>query len=77
VKRNASSIGLAILTTGKALSTESDTVSQSQYFATGNAQRRGINSYELIATAEAASFSMALANQSDLRRIYPSPNFFR
>jgi osmotically inducible protein OsmC len=45
------------------VTTESATLSQSQYSTIGDPKRRGTNPYELIAAAHAASFSTALANE--------------
>jgi lipoyl-dependent peroxiredoxin len=64
MKPNASAIWFGNLKGGKGIvSTKSDTLSQSEYFATGNAKRRGTNPCELIAAAHASCFSMTLANE--------------
>jgi len=63
MKRSASAIWVGGLKRGKGVvTTDSATLSQSQYFATSRANRKGTNPYELIAAAHAACFSMALAN---------------
>jgi osmotically inducible protein OsmC len=64
MKPNASATWAGNLRRGKGvLTTGSGTLSQSQYFATGEGQRKGANPYELIAAAHAACFSMTLANE--------------
>jgi osmotically inducible protein OsmC len=63
MKRSASAIWVGGLKRGKGVvTTESATLSQSQYFATSHARRKGTNPYELIAAAHAACFSMELAH---------------
>jgi osmotically inducible protein OsmC len=49
--------GKGVVTTG------SGTLSQGQYFGTGDGKGKGTNPYELIAAAHAACFSMALAKE--------------
>jgi lipoyl-dependent peroxiredoxin len=49
--------GNGVVTTG------SGTLSQSQYFGTGDGEGKGTNPYELIAAAHAACFSMTLADE--------------
>jgi osmotically inducible protein OsmC len=49
--------GKGVVTTG------SGTLSQSQYFGTGDEKGKGTNPYELIAAAHAACFSTALAHE--------------
>jgi lipoyl-dependent peroxiredoxin len=64
MRRSASAVWIGNLKGGKGVvSTESDTLSQSEYFATGNAKRGATNPYELIAAAHAACFSITLANE--------------
>jgi lipoyl-dependent peroxiredoxin len=64
IKRNASATWVGNPKRGKGVvTTESATLSQSQYFATSHANRKGTNPYELIAAAHAACFSMALSNE--------------
>jgi osmotically inducible protein OsmC len=64
MKPNASATWVGDLRRGKgAVTTGSGTLSQSQYFATGDGQSKGANPYELIAAAQAACFSMALATE--------------
>jgi osmotically inducible protein OsmC len=63
MKRSASAIWVGGLKRGKGVvTTESAILSQSKYFATGHAKRKGTNPYELIAAAHAACFSMELAH---------------
>ena len=64
MKQSASAIWVGGLKRGKGVvTTESATLSQSQYFATSHAKRKGTNPYELIAAAHAACFSMELAHR--------------
>jgi osmotically inducible protein OsmC len=64
MKPNASANWVGGLRRGKCVvTTGSGTLSQSQYFAAGEAEERGTNPYELIAAAHAACFSMALAKE--------------
>jgi lipoyl-dependent peroxiredoxin len=64
MKPNASATWIGDLRRGKGVvTTESGTLSQSQYRGTGDGQGKGANPYELIAAAHAACFSMALADE--------------
>jgi lipoyl-dependent peroxiredoxin len=64
MKRKASATWVGNLKRGKGVvTTESASLSQSQYFATSHANGKGTNPYELIAAAHAACFSMALSNE--------------
>jgi lipoyl-dependent peroxiredoxin len=64
MKRYASAVWVGSLRGGKGVvTTESGTLSEIEYFATGDADGRGTNPYELIAAAHAACFSMALAHE--------------
>ena len=64
MKLNASAVWMGDLKNGKGVvNTESDALSQSQYFAVRDADGKGTNPYELIAAAHAACFSMTLANE--------------
>ena len=64
MKPNASATWVGDLRRGKGVvTTGSGTLSQSQYFGTGDGEGRGTNPYELIAAAHAACFSMALADE--------------
>jgi osmotically inducible protein OsmC len=64
MKPNASATWVGDLRRGKGVvTTGSGTLSQSQYFGTGDGQGKSTNPYELIAAAHAACFSMALANE--------------
>jgi osmotically inducible protein OsmC len=72
MKRSASAIWVGGLKRGKGVvTTESATLSQSQYFATSHAKRKGTNPYELIAAAHAACFSMELAHTLASAGFYP------
>jgi osmotically inducible protein OsmC len=64
MKLNASAVWVGDLKDGKGIvTTESATLSQSQFSATGDCGGKGTNPYELIAAAHAACFSMTLANE--------------
>jgi osmotically inducible protein OsmC len=64
MKPNPSATWVGDLRRGKGvITTGSGTLSQSQYFASGYAEGKGTNPYELIAAAHAACFSMTLANE--------------
>jgi osmotically inducible protein OsmC len=64
MKRNASAVWFGDLEDGKGVvTTESTTLSESQYFAADDCEGRGTNPYELIAAAHAACFSVTLANE--------------
>jgi osmotically inducible protein OsmC len=64
MKPNASATWIGDLRRGKGvLTTGSGTLSQSQYFGTGDGEAEGPNPYELVAAAHAACFSMTLANE--------------
>jgi lipoyl-dependent peroxiredoxin len=64
MKPNASATWVGDLRRGKGVvTTQSGTLSQSQYFVTGHKEGKGTNPYELIAAAHAACFSMTLANE--------------
>jgi lipoyl-dependent peroxiredoxin len=63
MKPNASATWVGDLSRGNcAVTTGSGTLSQSQYFGTGDREGKSANPYELIAAAHAACFSMTLAN---------------
>jgi osmotically inducible protein OsmC len=64
MKPNASATWVGDLRRGKGvITTGSGTLSQSQYFGTGDREGMGTNPYELIAAAHAACFSMTLGNE--------------
>jgi osmotically inducible protein OsmC len=64
MKPNASASWVGDLRHGKGeVTTGSGTLSQSQYFGTGDEKGKGTNPYELIAAAHAACFSVTLANE--------------
>jgi lipoyl-dependent peroxiredoxin len=64
MKRNASATWVGGVKRGKGVvTTGSGTLSQSQYFGTGDEEGKGTNPYELIAAAHAVCFSMALAEE--------------
>jgi osmotically inducible protein OsmC len=64
MKRNASASWIGDLKDGRGVvTTESGTLSQSQYYATNHNKGTGTNPYELIAAAHAACFSMALVDE--------------
>jgi osmotically inducible protein OsmC len=64
MKPNASATWVGDLRRGNGLvTTGSGTLSQSQYFGTGDGEGKGTNPYELVAAAHAACFSMTLANE--------------
>jgi osmotically inducible protein OsmC len=64
MKRKASATWVGNLKRGKGVvTTESGSLSQSQYFAISHENGKGTNPYELIAAAHAACFSMALSNE--------------
>src|SRR5438046_2803310 len=64
MKPNASATWVGDLRRGKGVvTTGSGTLSQSQYFVTGDGKRKESNPYELIAAAHAACFSMTLARE--------------
>src|SRR6266446_1757431 len=64
MKPNASATWVGGLKRGKGVvTTGGGTLSQSQYFGTGDGEVTGANPYELIAAAHAACFSMTLANE--------------
>jgi osmotically inducible protein OsmC len=64
MKPNASASWIGGFKRGKgAITTESGALSQTRYFAKAYARRTATNPYELIAAANAACFSMALANE--------------
>lgn len=64
MKPNASATWVGDLRRGNGVvTTGSGTLSQSQYFGTGDGEGQGTNPYELVAAAHAACFSMTLANE--------------
>ena len=64
MKRHASAVWVGDLKKGKGVvTTESATLSQSEFFPARDAGGKGTNPYELIAAAHAACFSMTLANE--------------
>lgn len=64
MKPHASATWVGSPTNGKGVvTTESGTLSQTQYFKIGNGKGKDTNPSELIAAAHAACFSMALAEQ--------------
>jgi osmotically inducible protein OsmC len=64
MKRSAWAVWIGGFKGGKGVVTmESDTLSQSKYFASSHLKGRGTNPYELMAAAHAACFSTALANE--------------
>jgi osmotically inducible protein OsmC len=64
MKPSASATWVGDLRRGKGVViTGSGTLSQSQYFGTGDGDGKDANPYELIAAAHAACFSMTLANE--------------
>jgi osmotically inducible protein OsmC len=64
MKPNASATWVGDLRRGKGVvTTGSGTLSQSQYFGSGDGQGKGANPYELLAAAHAACFSMTLASE--------------
>jgi lipoyl-dependent peroxiredoxin len=64
MKPNASATWVGDLRRGNGVvTTGSGTLSQSQYFGTGDGEGQGTNPYELIAAAHAACFSMTLADE--------------
>jgi lipoyl-dependent peroxiredoxin len=64
MKRNASATWVGGVRRGKGVvTTGSGTLSESQYFGTGNGKGKGTNPFELIAAAHAACFSMTLAKE--------------
>jgi osmotically inducible protein OsmC len=64
MKPNASATWVGDLRRGNGVvTTGSGTLSQSQYFGTGDGEGKGTKPYELVAAAHAARFSMTLANE--------------
>ena len=64
MKPNASATWVGDLRRGNGVvTTGSGTLSQSQYFGTGDGEGKGTNPYELVAAAHEACFSMTLANE--------------
>jgi osmotically inducible protein OsmC len=64
MKLNASAVWVGDLKEGRGVvTTESASLSQSQFSATSYCEEKGTNPYELIAASHAACFSMTLANE--------------